>query len=832
MLRHRLQANNTTAIALLITLGLSWSGVSRAEVPQAVDHISNETDKTDSGTSIAAEPVVETSLPNIPSDATPLQLDVKINTVATGLIAAFYQLSDGRIASTRGELKELGVVAPGEGRPEDLVILSDLPNVTYDFNEAEQLIDLNLDSSLRVKQEINAFGREAITMASSDRGILLNYSLYSALSSDYKFENKTSSGLASYLETRLFSEFGTLELSGVVATPDFKATKSTRFETTYAFEDPKRLIDYELGDIVSGSMNWTRSVRMGGGKARRNFGLRPDLVTMPLPQISGNAAVPSTLDVYIGGVKSYSKELNEGPFTVSNIPVYTNEGTAKVTLTDATGREVQSEGNFYTSPRLLRPKLFDFSIDAGFLREKYGKTSFDYANDPVAIANLRYGLTDILTGEAHAEASQDLQNGGVGMLSTIPNLGTFNIAAAASHSNNDLGFMLYGAWEKRLGKFSFNASTQRTFGNYQDLASVNQADLTGEKIGAFPRAVEQFGVGYALQKYNTGLGASFIHSENLTGEHNYIASGSFSTVYNRATISGSGFYNFGTDKGYGASISASMQLSPVYSTSSQGIHNNNGQELNFDISKSHVDNEFSTAGNVAYNYRDQKTAINMEHHREHQLNGRGEMRTPFGTADGSAILQKGGASLGLGFTGAAVATKHGVLFGRNVSDSFAVVNTGAKGVRVRHENRFIGKSDRNGLLLVPNVVPYANNKFDIDLDDLPLTAQMPESERFVVPRSKSGVIVNFNVTASEKAAIVILKDANGKFIEPSSEIMLDGQTEPFLMGYDGEAYLTGLADNNRITIKHKGGTCVATFGYSGDTQDQTVIGPIPCNALE
>jgi outer membrane usher protein len=836
-------ASKSSLLALLITLGLAWPGVSHAAVPETV---SNEPEKTDSETpaetaddvaKVDSEvPVTtadgvaaaETPVLDAPVGATPLQLDVKINGVPTGLIAGFYQMTDGGLSSTRGELKELGIVALGEGQVSDVIVLTTLPNVKYDYNEAEQLIDLQIDSSLRTRQEIDAHGREAATLAASDRGILLNYSLYSALNTDYGFKQKSTSGLSSFLDARLFSEFGSLELSGVVATPDFKIANSKRLETTYSFEDPKRMIDYQLGDVISGSMNWTRSVRLGGAKARRNFGLRPDLVTMPLPTVTGTAAVPSTLDVYVGGVRSYSKELKEGPFTITNIPVYTNEGTAKYTLTDETGRRVETESDFYTSPRLLREKLFDFSVDAGFLRERYGEKSFDYGfDDPAVIANLRYGISDLLTAEAHVEGGMHIQNAGIGALTAIPQFGTLNVAGSVSRTKDNLGYMLYGAWEKRWGHFSINASTQRTFGDYQDLASVQSFKLSGKKEGAMPKAVDQIGIGYRLPDYETGIGASFIHAKRNDGTRELIASGSVSTTFGHVSLIGGGFYSFGDEKDYGVSISASMPLGKNYSASSTAAHKPDGQQIGIDLSKTHEDKQYSVAGRVAANHRGKGTALKQS---EQNLDTRAELRTPVGTVDGSAVMHKDGAGMTAGFSGAVVGTKKGILFGRNVGDAFAVVNTGAKGVRVRHENRYVGSSNRNGQLLVPNIVPYSKNKFDIDLDDLPLTAQMPESEHFVVPRSKSGVIVDFNVKGSDKAAIVIIKDGSDKFIENSTEVILDGAPEPFLMGYDGEVYVTGLGDSNTLTVKRTGGDCVVSFEYKGDGSEQSVVGPVTCTS--
>jgi len=53
---------------------------------------------------------------------------------------------------------------------------------------------------------------------------------------------------------------------------------------------------------------------------QRNFGLRPDLVTLPLPAARGSAAVPSVADVYIKYVKTSSQDVGAGPYLLSNMP--------------------------------------------------------------------------------------------------------------------------------------------------------------------------------------------------------------------------------------------------------------------------------------------------------------------------------------------------------------------------------------------------------------------------------------------------------------------------------------------------------------------------------
>src|SRR5581483_1834284 len=100
------------------------------------------------------------------------------------------------------------------------------------------------------------------------------------------------------------------------------------------------LMTYRGGDAISGGLNWTRPIRFGGVQVQRNFDLRPDLVINPLPTFSGSAAVPSTLDVYMGNIKTYTQQVPAGPFQINNLPLV-SAGEARVFLTQSNGQQVE-----------------------------------------------------------------------------------------------------------------------------------------------------------------------------------------------------------------------------------------------------------------------------------------------------------------------------------------------------------------------------------------------------------------------------------------------------------------------------------------------------------
>lgn len=206
----------------------------------------------------------------------------------------------------------------------------------------------------------------------------------------------------------------------------------------------------------------------------------------------------------------------------------------------------------------------------------------------------------------------------------------------------------------------------------------------------------------------------------------------------------------------------------------------------------------------------------------------GAYRSSKGVIEGR-LLQQDGAALGnVSFDGSAVMAGGGLFLGNRINDSFAVVDAGAEGVDVQFENRFAGKTGKDGKLLLPNLRAYQRNKIAIDVNGLPLNAEVPESESILVPREMSGVVLDFGIKKDARAAIVVLTGADGAFLPEGTEVVLEETGETFFVGYDGQAYLTGVSAKNTVTAKLKGNSCKAEFDFEPDRDNQVAIGPLPC----
>ena len=104
--------------------------------------------------------------------------------------------------------------------------------------------------------------------------------------------------------------------------------------------------------------------------------MRPDLVTFPLPTLSGSAAVPSTLTVLMNGNLVASSQVAAGPFEIPQLPAISGAGTITMTVTNALGQQVTMTQPFYASYRCwplvcrLSPWMWPGAALLGFIQQR------------------------------------------------------------------------------------------------------------------------------------------------------------------------------------------------------------------------------------------------------------------------------------------------------------------------------------------------------------------------------------------------------------------------------------------------------------------------------
>ena len=229
-------------------------------------------------------------------------------------------------------------------------------------------------------------------------------------------------------------EVGAFSRAGLLTSSFFSGDNdrgTIRLDTTFRREDPERITSAIAGDTITRAGSYGASVRIGGLQYRRDFATAPLLITYPQADVSGTAVVPSTVDVFIGNAKAYSTQVKPGPFSLQNLPVPVGAGNVRVVTRDVFGKETATVVPYVRYDSMLRQGLHDFSYEAGLLRRDYAIKSNDYG-DFAAVGTHRYGVTNWLTIEGHAEAMADRANLGGVVQVTMPVLGLVGIGGAAS----------------------------------------------------------------------------------------------------------------------------------------------------------------------------------------------------------------------------------------------------------------------------------------------------------------------------------------------------------------------------------------------------------------
>lgn len=756
-------------------------------------------------------------------EAGQFQLEVYINDVSTELIATFRQNDAGSFLIEPEQLNNIGI-SPVESAVGDdgWIDISRLPDVVARYDEGTQSMHFTLPMAARANRVIDASGKNATEeddetqeKAASDFGGVVNYTIYGSSGGNKWSDIADFNGVSALLESRVFGPLGVLSSSQVLSTSRLSEFDTQRLDTTWSYSDEETLTSYRAGDLITGGPSWTRPTRLGGLQIRRNFDLRPDIVTMPMPEFAGSAAVPSTVDVYVNNIRRLSQDVPEGPFSITNLPVISGAGNARLVVRDALGRETVSETPFYTSPDLLAKGLVDFSAELGFARRNYGTSSFDYDEKLLGSATVRYGLSDGLTLEGHAEGGEDFYNIGLGGVFTLGAHGLAAVSGASSRFGEESGYQLSASVEAELLGLKFHARSQRAFGDYHDMASVSADSSTLRTISGLlsarpPRAVDQISVSTQLAFDETSLNFSYTQVETFDERKSRLLGLSATRPFGEnGNIFITAYRDLEDSQSYGVFAGLSWSFGGGVSGSAGMSSDADGYSLTAEIGKSEEQAEGSygwrlrgsTGGNdiasVSGSYRGSAARVSAG---VDQFN---RTTQAYAQIEGSIALAGGD-----------------VFVGNRIDDAFAVVDAGAPGVDILLENRPIGQTNRRGKILLPNLRSYDVNNITLDPSNLPVDARIDRTKQTVTPAERAGAVVNFKVETEGQVALVTLKDESGQFIETGSTGKIDDKRD-FVIGYDGQAYLDNISDTHRLRIMQPTkGECEAqiTVPSAGETR--------------
>lgn len=736
---------------------------------------------------------------NPPKPHTPqpevLLLDVRINSQLLADVVRVEQWPDGALllpaqAWAEARLAPLGLArALSDGTL--AYALDAVPGATYSINRQRLSLDISAPTTAFIGSTLGLQGALAAPPPRPQPGVMLNY--------DLSVAHSGSGGpltRGALLEAVAFSRFGNLVSSALVL-DDGARRSATRLDTFWRYDLPQRLETLVVGDAVGVGGGWSRSAHYGGVRWGRDFGMRPGFVTLPQLTLSGEAALPSTVEVLVNNVRRLSQPVPPGPFELNNVPIVTGAGEINLVVRDLLGRETVVRQSYYASPRLLAPGLSDFSFEAGWLRTGYGESS-SYG-DGFGAATWRQGLSRSLTGEARLELQARRRAAGVELAGLLGDWAVGRVVLAAS-SGGTQGLAEHG----QLLQLGIERSTPAGGGALQyEHASQGFAPF-GEVIGAMAvaqRARSRWlaSLGGAVWGSVSG-GLSYVSQTRWDGDRVKTASLSLSLpLWQRASLSLSLNKRLDGDRAWRAGLSLSLPLDSGISTSAR-VETASGSRATGAVSASSnppagpglgwrvegsTQQSQRARGGVLYNTSQAEFAADVV------SDATGQLAVRVGARGTLGLLA------GLPFASRAVG-----------QGSFAVVDAGGlAGVPVMRSHQVVAVTDSRGLAFVPGLLAWQQNQIEIDPVDLPLDVEVGNLMQQLTPYPGSGSVVKFAVRRTRQA-LVVLHQPDGTPVPVGTQVRLLPDGPEFMVGRRGEAWLTDLAaERQRLQVRWPGGGC-------------------------
>lgn len=742
----------------------------------------------------------------------PLHLELVLNQRPTGRVVAVSRRGAGLLVAPEA-LDTIRL--PERLASLDRLDLTRLEAIEAHYDAPRQRLEVTVPATWLPRQQLAGRSGRASSEALSSPGALVNYDLHVS-------EARRGTTRASlWHEARLFGLGGSWRSTGAwrerlgSASGDaVDESAYVRYDTTWRHDDQQRLLSYEAGDVVTRPLSWTRAVRFGGVQVSRDFAIRPDLITYPLPSFSGEAEVPTTLDLFVNGNRVEHRDLAPGPFTLSDVPSLDGAGEARLVTEDIQGRRQVRTLPFYVTNELLRPGLASFSIGAGALRRGYGQRSFDYG-EAAASASQRIGITETLTLGGHAELADTLALGGAGMTLGLWRAGTLELAYQHAEGKFGNGAAHSLGYQYRGRNVSFGARHERRGAGFADLSDVvarraPERVRTRTQVTASASLGDWGNVAAGYFEVDDGVSSRLL---NLSYQR---------PLWRKAHLSLSANREIGG--GWGGLMQVTLALGHGQGVASAGIQHDAGGESARQLQYSRAAPLAGGWGwNLGVRHRDGQAIYRQVDVRRRGdratwrlgMQGTGEDDSYFGGLSGSAVLMAGRGFLANG-----------------VNDSFVVVSTdGEADVPVRYENQTVGRTDEEGYLLVPWGTAYYPGKYEIDPLALPAEVATPEVERRVAVASRSGYLLSFELPRRTSVSLRLV-DVEGEELPLGARVHASNG-EHAVVGWDGMTYLETVSAGMRLRVALPDGRqCLATPSLPDDAEGRLDLASVTCRDEE
>ncbi|MEB7742419.1 F4 (K88) fimbrial usher FaeD [Escherichia coli] len=650
-------------------------------------------------------------------------------------------------------------------------VLTKAPSVTVDFDVSTQSLALSIPQKGLVKMPENVewdYGTSAFRV---------NYNANASTGRN----NASAFGSAD-----LKANIGRWVVSSTATASSGDGGKNTATINMFTATRAIRALSADLtvgktstGDSLLGSTG-TYGVSLS-----RNNSMRPGNPGYT-PVFSGIANGPSRVTLTQNGRLLYSEIVPAGPFSITDVPLYTS-GDVRMTVTGEDGRERVQNFPLSVMAGQLSPGQHEFSVAAGLPDDDSDLKGGVFA------ASYGYGLDGLTlrTGGVFNQNWQGVSAGavlGLGYPGAVSADGAYVTAKYRDGSRS--GNKVQLSWSKQLEMTNtgLRVSWSRQSEEYEDMSSFDPTERWsrsnhGRRTKDEWNAGISQPVGGLLSLSVSGWQRSY-YPALMTGSYRYRGgfryrdgdgkdtglTGTLSARIKEVSLNlgWSGYRNTQGENNWSASVSVSVpfMLSDCRYSSSTSVSTSRGGGTGFSTGVSGSLNDRFSYG--LGGGRDGSGGVSSYLNASYS----GDRAYLSGTLNHS---RSGGTSGSVSASGSvlAVPVAGDIMFSRTTGDTVAVVNVkDTPGVRVTAGE---GQTNSDGNLVVP-LNSYDWNTVTIEAGTLPLSTELTNTSRKVVPADRAVVWMPFDALKVRRYLLQV-KQHDGEFV-PGGTWARDSKNTP------------------------------------------------------
>ena len=545
------------------------------------------------------------------------------------------------------------------------------------------------------------------------------------------------------------------------------------------------------------------------------------------PQVRGIADSNATVTVRQNGYTIYETTVAPGPFVIDDLYPTGYGGDLQVSVTEVDGRRSTFVVPYSVAPHLMRDGASHYSATLGQLQQQ----GVSGASPVIFQGTLQHGLSDRLTVYGGSTFSQGYGQGKTGLAMSTP-IGAFSLDSTHSRTQvpgqGGVGGQSWGlAYNKNVPfsgtHFALGAYRFSTAGylNLPDALNVRELGRQGGNISSYARQKsridltisQQLGVG-SLSLYGSsidywagrqGRQTSFTLSYGANWKRlNWNLSAQRSRISETQQVSD---HQRSDEIFFGRSVQAGRVDNHLVLTLSMPLGEGTraptlSSSLSRDAGDAHgshqqmgVNGLLGDAAEAHYGLVGSRGSGNQD---GSSFNAYAGYRSPAANLRAGYAQARDSSQLSMSADGGLIAHARGVTFAQNLGEASALVYApDAQGAQLGGSGARI---DKHGYGVLPTLRAYQRNEVDIDPQGMPMDVELKESNHSVVPTLGAVSLVKFE-TVSGRAVVIKATHMNGKPLPFAAQVFDEHGHEIGVIGQAGKAFVRGVADQGRLTVR-------------------------------